>query len=217
MQNNARTQIERVADVVNQVLTAHGYSERRCMAASAQVGHFLEQTGFTVMLWTGSVDYLSRRGVRLIEDRLFDMEEKNITTKRLREIRRYEAQGLRVISCRVNERPDDNDLGGHVCVVAQHDNQCFFIDPTSGQFARDDRGKGAKHAVHVPAKFITQLTSANEAGRVLHHIKRRTWGLYKAGRIDALADQKFKDPSGDHDLNPRRIPAVYREISAALA
>lgn len=209
--------IERVVNVVNQVLRNSQYNDRRCMATSALVRHFLERLGFTAALWTGSVDYLSRKGVRLVEDGVFDLEERNITPARVQQIRKYEARGLRVISCRVNERPDKNDLGGHVCVVAEANGHRFFIDGACGQFAKDDRGAGAKHEVSVPARFIAQINTATGAYRVVHHVKRKTYGLYKAGRIDALAEPRFEIPDGDHDLNPRRVPTIYHQIAAALA
>lgn len=214
--NEFKETVERITNTIEAVLKNCVCSPGRCLSTSALVREFLERAGFDAEIWTGSTDYISRKGVRLIEENLLDIEDGENTPERVRTLRRHKPQGLRIISCRANERPQATDLGGHVCVVAGKEGRWLFIDPTSGQFARDDRGKGGKHEVVVPPKFITEIASPAAAKRIVHHIKRRTYGLYRAGAIDALSAPRFEDPDGYHDLNPRRLAHVYDAIGGAL-
>lgn len=218
IRTNTYENLSIMLDIVHDRLERSGIKSTRCLFTTSLAMDLAHRMGFEVRRWEGSARWYSRRYVELIDEG-FDFDSLRRLTKD--ELKQKSAelrdQGVRMIDCKANEG-NDEDLGGHVCLVVRNETQAFFVDSTSYQFRRADRNPGAR--VYAPAITIEPVDwrSFHRLEEVLY---KRSFmaGYYSAEPIKKLSalESLPERERRDTDLNPRRNPEVYADIVQTLS
>lgn len=218
VQERGYEHLEAIVDIVHDHLSRAPLKSTRCFYTTTVLMHFLESRGFETNRWEGSVRWFSRKYIELAQQGYDFSTGKNKTPEQIRKRQEaLRAKGVRVLECLANEGGED-DLGGHLCVLARNESQAFFIDPTSFQFQRDDPNPGGR--IHAPETLIAPLKHRNidQLPELLCKEKFMA-GYYfhqpvdKYRKLLGLPDEQALGTN----LNPHRLPDVTEAIETAVS